>query len=119
MSVERVAMIHAITLSATGVCLSLLLGCGTVHAEPLSELASDDWKVSEGGSGVDIRYLADDGVPGVGHRVDGSRYFDVHHSRADSFEKVDPQLVTRNLAVIAGFIFAVADSPDLPERSQP
>ena len=39
MSVERVAMIHAITLSATGVCLSLLLGFGTVHAEPLSELA--------------------------------------------------------------------------------
>ena len=32
-------MIHAMTLSVSVVCLSLLLGIGTVHSEPLPELA--------------------------------------------------------------------------------
>lgn len=37
--IERVAMIHAMTLSATVVCISVLLGFGAVRAETLSELA--------------------------------------------------------------------------------
>lgn len=80
-------------------------------AAPLARLAGPDWQVAPGGSGVDVGPIVRAGVPGVGHRVDTSGYFDVHHSRADTFEKVDRDLLARNLAAIAGLIHAVADSP--------
>jgi carboxypeptidase Q len=88
-------------------------------AAPLARLAPDTWQVVKGGSGVDVGPIVREGVVGVGHRVDTSRYFDVHHSRADTFEKVDPELVARNLAAIAGLIFSVADAPDFPESPSP
>ena len=61
-------------------------------AAPLARVALDpaDWSVRKGGSGADIGAIVREGVVGVGHRVDHSPYFDVHHSRADTFEKVDP-----------------------------
>ncbi len=81
---------------------------------PLARVAPAEWNVSKGGSGVDIGPIVREGVPGVGHRVDTTHYFDVHHSRADTFEKVDPDLMARNVAVIAGLIYAVAESPARP-----
>ena len=78
---------------------------------PLAALGDERWRVQAGGSGVDIGPIVGRGVTGVGHRVDTAHYFDIHHSRADSFEKVDPELMARNTAVIAGLIQAVADHP--------
>jgi carboxypeptidase Q len=80
-------------------------------AAPLARISPDTWQVVKGGSGADIGPIVREGVIGVGHRVDTSHYFDIHHSRADTFEKVDPDLVARNLAAIAGLIFTVADHP--------
>ena len=51
------------------------------------------------------------GVTGAGHRVDGTHYFDVHHSRADTFDKIDPDELARNVAAIAGLIHLVANHP--------
>ncbi|MBU8870946.1 MAG: M20/M25/M40 family metallo-hydrolase [Gemmatimonadales bacterium] len=80
-------------------------------AAPLARVAPDDWIVSKGGSGVDVGPIVREGVPGVGHRVEHSRYFDVHHSLADTFEKIDPDLLARNVAVIAGLVYTVAENP--------
>lgn len=80
-------------------------------ATPLADLGDDEWAVKPGWAGVDIGPIVREGVPGVGHRVDGSRYFDVHHSPADTFEKVDPQIMARNVAAIAGLIHLVANKP--------
>jgi len=80
-------------------------------ARPLAWLSPGDWQVRRGGSGVDIGPIVREGVPGVGHRVEHSRYFDVHHSRADTFEKIDPEILARNVAVIAGLIHIVAEQP--------
>ena len=80
-------------------------------AAPLAPLGDERWRVQAGGSGVDIGPIVQRGVPGVGHRVDTEHYFDVHHSRADTFEKVDAHLMARNTAVIVGLIQAVADLP--------
>ena len=83
-------------------------------AAPLARMVPDapqEWSVAEGGSGVDIGPIVRAGVPGVGHRVESSGYFDVHHSLADTFEKIDPDLLARNVAVIAGLVFSVADHP--------
>ncbi len=81
------------------------------RAEPLSRLAPDDWTVRKGGSGVDVGFIVREGVTGVGHRVDTTHYFDVHHSRADTFEKIDPLDLARNVAAIAGLIYLVAETP--------
>jgi carboxypeptidase Q len=83
-------------------------------AAPLARVAPTAWSVHPGGSGADIGPIVREGVVGVGHRVDGSRYFDVHHSRADTFEKVDPENLARNVAAIAGLIYIVAESPSRP-----
>ena len=83
-------------------------------AAPLARVVIDEpseWNVAKGGSGVDIGPIVREGVPGVGHRVEHSRYFDVHHSLADTFEKIDPDHLARNVAAIAGLIYQVADSP--------
>jgi carboxypeptidase Q len=83
-------------------------------AGPLARVAPAEWSVHKGGSGADIGPIVREGVVGVGHRVDGSHYFDVHHSRADTFEKVDPENLARNVAAIAGLIYIVAESPARP-----
>ncbi len=80
-------------------------------AEPLAQAVTGDWKVRAGGSGVDVGPIVRSGVPGVGHWVDNPQYFDVHHSLADTFEKIDPDVLSRNVAVIAGLIYSVANDP--------
>ena len=78
---------------------------------PLAALAPGDWSVRKGGSGADVGSIVREGVTGVGHRVDTTHYFDVHHSRADTFDKIDPDALARNVAAIAGLIHVVADNP--------
>jgi carboxypeptidase Q len=84
---------------------------------PLARLAPDDWSVKKGGSGADIGAIVREGVIGVGHRVEHSHYFDVHHSRADTFDKIDPDHLAQNVAAIAGLIYTVAESPARPGSS--
>jgi len=84
-------------------------------AAPLAEFGAD--AVSAGGSGADIGPLVELGVPGIGHRVDEALYFHYHHSPADNLDKVDPALVARNAAAVAGLARALADDPTpLPRR---
>jgi len=83
-------------------------------AAQLARVAPDEWSVSKGGSGADIGAIVREGVVGAGHRVDTTHYFDVHHSGADTFEKVDPDHLAQNVAAIAGLIYTVAESPARP-----
>lgn len=78
-------------------------------AAPLARLAPGDWQVVRGGSGVDVGPIVREGVPGVGHRVEPTPYFDIHHSAADTFDKIDRDDLARNVAAIAGLIYRVAD----------
>ncbi len=85
-------------------------------AAPLAGLGAA--AVTPGGSGADISPLVELGVPGIGHRVDGSTYFHYHHSTADHLDKVDPALLNRNVAALAGLARALADDPEpLPRRA--
>jgi carboxypeptidase Q len=81
------------------------------RAAPLARLAPEHWRVRKGGSGADVGFIVREGVTGVGHRVDTSHYFDVHHSRADTFDKIDPDALARNVAAVAGLIYLVAETP--------
>ena len=67
--------------------------------------------VEEGGSGVDISPLEGRGVLCVGLRPDDSRYFDVHHTAADTLDKVDPAALAEATAAVTGLTWLLANVP--------
>jgi Zn-dependent M28 family amino/carboxypeptidase len=62
--------------------------------------------------GSDIEPLVDAGVPGLGIIQDGRKYFDYHHTAADTLDKVVPQELRENAAAMAVMGYALADTPD-------
>ncbi|MEZ4454071.1 MAG: M20/M25/M40 family metallo-hydrolase [Nannocystaceae bacterium] len=74
----------------------LFRGIGADHIDP-------------GGSGADIGPLTTDGVLGLGLHPDGSRYFDLHHSEADTLDKIDPDHLERNAAAMALMAYLLAE----------
>lgn len=64
------------------------------------------------GGGADIGPIMQRGVPGMGHQVDGTRYFWYHHSEADTVDKLDPREVAMNVAAMAVMAYVVADMPE-------
>lgn len=68
-------------------------------------------RVTAGGSGADIGPLRDAGFILMGHRVDGKKYFDYHHTFADTIDKVDPEELSQNVAVLATVAYILADMP--------
>ncbi|HUF30572.1 MAG TPA: M28 family metallopeptidase [Gemmatimonadaceae bacterium] len=72
-----------------------------------------------GGGGADIGPIMALGVPGMGLRVDGSRYFWYHHTDSDTIDKLDPAEVARCVAAMAVMAFIVADLPERLPRAQP
>jgi hypothetical protein len=68
-------------------------------------------EISKGGGGADIGPLMRDGVPGFGHRTLGQRYFEWHHSEADTLDKIDPRDFRLNVASLAVLAYVLADMP--------
>jgi Zn-dependent M28 family amino/carboxypeptidase len=67
-------------------------------------------KLKAGHSGADVSPMVAAGVPGIGVEHVGSHYFDVHHTQADTFDKVAKDDLAFNAAVLATFAYALADS---------
>jgi carboxypeptidase Q len=65
-----------------------------------------------GGGGADIGPLTRDGVPAIGHRTVGQRYFEWHHSESDTLDKIDPQEFRLSVAALAVLGFVLADMPE-------
>jgi len=61
-------------------------------------------------AGSDIVALTEKGIPGFTPTVDDRRYFDYHHTAADTFDKVTPRELNENAAVVAVLAYALADS---------
>lgn len=80
---------------------------------PIGSLFSaiDADAMTRGGGGADIRPLMADGVPGLGFRTVGERYFDWHHTEADTLDKVDPDHLRRATGMLAVVGFVLADLP--------
>jgi carboxypeptidase Q len=68
-------------------------------------------KVSVGHSGADVSPMKDAGVMLMGFSTEGSRYFDYHHSPADTLDKVDPTELSRCVASMAVMAYVLADMP--------
>jgi len=69
-------------------------------------------EIGPSGGGVDIGPIMQLGVPGMGLRVDGTRYFWYHHSAADTIDKLDPHEVALSVATLAVMAYVVADMPE-------
>jgi hypothetical protein len=72
--------------------------------EPLGATA-----VTGGHAGADIDALVGDGVLGIGVNHDTTHYWDVHHTRADTFEKIDLAALRHNVAAVTSLAFQLAD----------
>jgi carboxypeptidase Q len=68
--------------------------------------------------GADIEPLVEAGVPGIGIMQDGRKYFDYHHSAADTLDKVNPQELRENVAAMAVIGYALAATPEPLASSQ-
>ena len=70
------------------------------------------FRSAEHSPGSDIEPLVEAGVPGIGMIQDGRKYFDYHHSAADTLDKVDPRDLRENAAAMAVMGYALADMPE-------
>ena len=77
----------------------------TEIAKLLSCIAAD-------GDGVDIRPMMREGVIGASLDVDLSYYFDIHHTEADTFDKVNARELAACVAALAVMVYVVADMPE-------
>jgi len=58
-------------------------------------------------SGADIHPLQDIGVPGAGLVPDSQRYFDIHHTEEDTFEKVNRRELLLGAVVMTQMIYMI------------
>jgi carboxypeptidase Q len=68
--------------------------------------------VAASGGGADIGPIMREGVPGASLDVDGSHYFDIHHTASDTMDKIDPRDLRLCVATMAVFAYTIADIPE-------
>lgn len=64
-------------------------------------------KIHSGGGGADISPLEKLGVPCIGFEPDGQRYFDIHHTPDDTFDKIHKRELELGAAAIGGLIYLI------------
>ena len=65
------------------------------------------WEFTKGTGGADVNALMLQGVTVAGLTPDAQRYFDYHHSAADSIDKVNPRELHLGAAALASLIWLV------------
>ncbi len=69
-------------------------------------------RISASGGGADIGpSVAAGRVPAMSLEVDGTRYFEIHHTAADTVDKIDPGELARCAAAMTVMAYVVADMP--------
>eukprot|EP00010_Vexillifera_abyssalis_P007849 CAMPEP_0201545048 /NCGR_PEP_ID=MMETSP0173_2-20130828/1619_1 /ASSEMBLY_ACC=CAM_ASM_000268 /TAXON_ID=218659 /ORGANISM="Vexillifera sp., Strain DIVA3 564/2" /LENGTH=462 /DNA_ID=CAMNT_0047953355 /DNA_START=61 /DNA_END=1449 /DNA_ORIENTATION=- len=81
--------------------------------------------ITKGGGGVDIDPMIKEGVPGAGLNNAGfvsgtgdpvDYYFWLHHTEADTFDKIVPIQFKQSFATLAAFAYAIADQEQILSR---
>ncbi len=76
----------------------------------LSPLGMQD--VVPGGGGADIGPISTLGkVPMMAYSGDPTKYFTIHHTPADTVDRIEPQEVSKAAASIAAMVYVIADMP--------
>jgi carboxypeptidase Q len=73
----------------------------------------------EEAGGSDVEFLDAAGVPTLAPIVDTRTYFDYHHSAADTLDKIDPDNIRRQVALMAMMAYFVGEMPDALPRLPP
>jgi carboxypeptidase Q len=68
--------------------------------------------MTRGFSGADISVITGQGVPGLGLRPDPTHYFDIHHTEADTLDKIDRLDLSLNVATMAIMAYVLAEMPE-------
>ena len=72
-----------------------------------------------GHGGADISPLETAGVPLLGLNLDSTRYFDWHHTPADTLDKVEPAELQQAAAALAAATWALANAEATLPRVAP
>ena len=67
-------------------------------------------RIAGDGGGADIGPIMREGVVGASLDVDGTHYFDIHHTAADTLDKIDPKNLALCVATMAVVAYTVADA---------
>ena len=66
-----------------------------------------------GGGGADIDPIAQAGrAPTMAYMGDPTRYFTIHHTPADTVERIAPEEVSKGAAAIAVVVYVIAEMTD-------
>ena len=65
-----------------------------------------------GYSGADVGPTVRKGVPGFGLNHDTTTYWPIHHTDADTFDKIIPADLAHNVGVMAAAVYFLAQSPE-------
>lgn len=76
-------------------------------------------RITAGDGGADVGHLKKAAVPMLGLDNDGTRYFDYHHTMADTLDKIDPEALQQATATLAATTWVLAESPRLLPRLSP
>ena len=68
--------------------------------------------VDLGYSGADVGPSVKKGVPGFGLNHDTTTYWPIHHTDADTFDKIVPADLAHNVGVMAAAVYYLAQSPE-------
>jgi len=66
-------------------------------------------KITNGGGGADIGPLKKQGTVLIGFHPDSQRYFDYHHTDADTFDKVNKRELQFGVVTIAGLLYLLSE----------
>ena len=123
---KHVAALEADSGAGRPVSIQVHAGPGAVELlrpwmAPLETLGCDGTAENADAGGADISPMAKvtDAVPMVSVRQDSSRYFDVHHSAADTLDKVKPLELAEAVAAFAWTTWALAEMPRSLPRAPP
>jgi hypothetical protein len=73
-------------------------------------------EVKKGGGGADIGPMRAAGVPMFSPLQDSSRYFDIHHTADDTFDKIDREELNTGVSAIAALLYTLAETDAPIER---
>jgi carboxypeptidase Q len=69
--------------------------------------------VGPSGGGADIGPISQAGqVPMMAYNGDSTRYFTIHHTPADTVDRIAPEEVSKAAAAVAAMAYVIADMPD-------
>jgi len=70
-----------------------------------------EWLGNQARGGADLIPLRPARVPRADLRQDASRYFDLHHTIDDTFDKIDPESLAQNVAAYTTVAYWAAETP--------